>query len=123
MTSASDPRPEAMAASGQLAAQALVVVDLAVAHHVHVAVLVGERLGAARHVDDRQATAAEAGAASDDSPIGVRAAMPQAFRHAPQHRVGGRCDRADHAVDPAHRRYPAGRRSMLRWSAYSGTSA
>ncbi len=95
-------RPEAMAAACQVAAQAGVVVDLAVAHDVHVARLVRERLGTAPHVDDREAAAAEAGAAGDDPSVAVGAAMQEATRHALEHLRGRRRHRAHHAVDAAH---------------------
>ncbi len=50
---------EAMPPSFERGAQRSAVINLAVAHHLHRAILVGERLLAAAHVDDREPAHAE----------------------------------------------------------------
>src|SRR5438128_5932504 len=83
-------------------AQRGVVVYLAVAHRDHVARLVGERLRAARDVDDREPPAADATRAAHRPAVAVGAAMHERRAHAREDRlrVG-----PDHAVDAAHPSY------------------
>ena len=85
----------------ELAAQALEVVDLAVEHHHHGAVLVEERLRAAGEVDDAQAAVAETDAPGDVEALGVGAAVGDDPRHPLQH-VGRVLALAPVAGDAAH---------------------
>src|SRR5207249_10711800 len=75
------------------------VVNLAVAYGDDVARLVGERLRAARDVDDREPPAADAALAAHRPAVAVRAAVHERRAHA---RKGRLRVRPHHPVDAAH---------------------
>jgi hypothetical protein len=90
---------EAVPAGFEPGAQRDVIVDLAVAHRDHLARLVGQRLRAARDVDDREPPAADAARAAHRPAVAVGTAMHERRAHAREDRlrVG-----PHHAVDAAH---------------------
>ena len=101
-------------------AQLQVVVDLAVLHDDDRAVLVRDRLVAAGQVDDREPPRGEPDAALDVHALGVRPAVHERRRHAPEPlrvhgsrarrrfrrcrtSASGRSERAERLADDAHR--------------------
>jgi hypothetical protein len=102
------PAGEAVPARLEGAALAGVLVQLAVGHHLHGAVLRADRLRAAGGVDERQAPRAERRAAVDETALAVGAPVRLGVE---QHveRVGPRRRRVaqrDDAGDPAHQQAP-----------------
>ena len=81
---------EDVAAPAQLLAQGVVVVDLAVLRRPDAAVLVGEGLVAALHVDDREAARAERAALTGHVAGVVRAAVARSRRSSSAGRRLGR---------------------------------
>jgi len=75
-------RPEDVAEARQLGNQFPIVVDLAVVHDDHAAVLVVERLLSRREVDDRESAMAQAEPGLEMQAMFVRPAMQLAFVHA-----------------------------------------
>jgi hypothetical protein len=96
--------PEVMAARDQVATERRVVVDLAVAHDHDVAALVGERLRAARDVDDGESSATERRTVEQCGTIAVGTAVHERRRHRRRQRSHAAVVAADPAVDAAHRR-------------------
>ncbi len=90
---------KAMSLRLEAGAQLAVIVDLAIEHDDDGAVLVGDRLMAARHVDDAEALGAEADAVGDVEALVVRPAVDHGVRHSLQHRS---VQDAYDATDPAH---------------------
>ncbi len=80
-------RAEHMAERFQLGHQFLEVVDLAVEHHDHRAVLVKQRLLAGRQIDDRQAAMAEPDTGFPVQPTLVGTAMELGLVHAIEQRM------------------------------------
>ena len=74
-------RAELVSASDELALDFLKVVDLAVRHQLNRAVLVGERLLAAREIDDRQPPHRQADARQHDAPLFIGSPMVQRPHH------------------------------------------
>ena len=95
---------EPVAAGEQLLAQLAVVVDLPVLDHVDRAVLVGDRLVAARHVDDRQPPRGQAHRARDHRALVVGAAVDQRRVHRLKQRPVDRTGsvQGGEPADPAH---------------------
>jgi len=83
-------------------AQLRVVVDLAVVHDDHGAVLVRHRLGPARHVLDRQPAVGEVNRLAAEEPLAVRPPVGDRVGHGPDQL---RVPEARRARYPAHGRY------------------
>ena len=95
-------RAEAVPGALQLLHQLAVVVDLAVLHDDDGAVLVRDRLVAARQVDDREPAGRDPDRAVDVRALGVGAAVVQRFGHAPQPVGVDGAARGRDPADPAH---------------------
>ena len=96
-------RAEAVAERLELRGQLGVVEDLAVLHRPQPAVLVGDRLVAAREVDDREAGVDHPEAAVAVQPHAVRAAVGQLARHREQQLArGAPIGGSEQACDAAH---------------------
>ena len=104
------PGPELMSRRRQLPVERFVVVDLAVEHDEHAAVLVRDRLVAAGQVDDAEAAHAEADPALDEGAPVVGAPMADGIAH-PLHFGIGDGSGSDRPYDAAHVRRPSFPRS------------
>jgi hypothetical protein len=102
-------RAKPVAPALQLRAERVVVVDLAVEDDHDRAVLVGDRLVPAGHVDDAEPAHADRDARADVAPFVVGPAMKDGAAHGAKSRVGQ--SRIAHLTgepsDPAHRRSSA----------------
>ena len=99
-------RPEGVTAVPQFLAELDVVEDLPVERHPHGAVLVAERLGAARGVDDGEPGVPQRGAPVAVLPVAVRPAVPEPTHHAAQQGQVRRAVVADDPADAAHQTAP-----------------
>ena len=95
---------EAVAAGGELFAQLLEVVDLAVADDGDCAVLVRDRLITGLEIDDAEAPEAQTDAGREVEALAVGAAMAQTVGHPLEHVAVDRPHRVrvDDTADPAH---------------------
>jgi hypothetical protein len=97
-------RHEAVAAPFEVPAQVEVVVDLAVEDHLKPAVLIAERLVAARNIDDAEAAVAEPERTIHEVAGAVGAAVRETFSHPPQRRqFRGAAAAVQKSCDPAHK--------------------
>ncbi len=88
MTSVSEFGPKHVPATAQILPQLQIVVDFAVEHDLHGAVLVGDRLPAAGDIDDAQAPHAEADRIGHEKALIVGSAVEQRVGH-PMHDAAG----------------------------------
>jgi hypothetical protein len=74
--------PEYVAATQQVLAKLLIIINFAVENNVHAAVFVGQRLVTAAQVDNRETTKSETNRTGDEISVVVWAAVTNRVRHA-----------------------------------------